>query len=107
MGIKDTLGDHLYENTVRPARARSSDPSTSHAAARAIAPRLNEIQEAVLDAHKAHTEGLCDYDLQELLGDHGSTYRTRRAELVEMRLLKDSGRKVARDGRKRIIWIIA
>jgi len=40
--------------------------------------------------------------------DHGSTYRTRRRELVDKGLIGDSGRKVriAGEARHRIVWVI-
>lgn len=85
--------------------ARRDDPKTSHAAAAAAASKVTIRQQVVLDTLRAHPAGLCDYDLQDILNDHGSTFRTRRAELVERGLVRDSGRTIVRRGRKRIIWV--
>ena len=87
--------------------ARHTDPDTSHAAAEAIVPKLRKLQQIVLDHHKrAGNRGLTDFDLESLCGDHGSTYRTRRAELVEFGLIADSGMRRLQHGRNRIVWVI-
>lgn len=91
------------------ARARRSDPITSHHAADAITPSLSEIQRDVMRYAAARgPDGFTDLELEESFGDHGATYRTRRAELVELRMIRDSGRRVRLEGdrRKRIVWVI-
>lgn len=90
--------------------ARAGDPSTSHQAAAAAAEpkKLRERQQVVLDHFTAAgSKGLTDLDLQELCGDHGSTFRTRRSELVRAGLIIDSGRKQKQLGANRIVWMIA
>lgn len=89
------------------AHARSTDPCTSHEAARAIEPHLTEIQARVLEfAHNRRHYGFTDVELSTTLGDKTSTLRTRRAELVASNLIVDSGRRRTFDSpRKRIVWV--
>lgn len=100
--MKDQAGTAQYDPRYL---ARQTDPSTSKAAAAKVVNRITEIQAQVLDVFDQHPDGLCDFDLEEIMGDHGSTYRTRRAELVERGLLRDAGRKTERAGRKRVVWV--
>jgi hypothetical protein len=90
-------------------RARTADPETSHEAAEAIADRLRELQQRVLDVFHAYGP-LTHHRLIALYqSKHGrtaeSTIRTRCAELTAMGLLRDSGRRekvsATRDG---IVW---
>lgn len=85
--------------------ARRFDPSTSHRAADGIVHKLRPIQIKVLEQLKAAPDGLTDYELEELCGSHGSTFRSRRAELVEAGLVADSGRIKHLAGSNRIVWI--
>lgn len=87
------------------AHTRAGDPSTSFDAARKVDARLLEKQKRVYDIFVAHRE-MTDLQLQDYCGDAGSTYRTRRAELVALGLLRDSGRKLRQDGSLRIVWEI-
>lgn len=87
------------------AKARSADPETSHAAARAVGD-LTAHQELIYEALKrgdatdevlwarVHTEGISV-----------SGMRTRRKELVDMGLVEDTGRKLlTASGNSSIVW---
>lgn len=101
--MKDLFGDVPYEPA---AHARRTDPSTSHeAASKFTAKKLTEIQQQVLLLFKSRRE-LTDLDLQQAFNFSGSTHRTRRSELVERGLVRNSGRKKFQDGSNRIIWEI-
>ena len=87
---------------------RNSDPVTSLKAAMRMIPKLKKLQRKVYDAlWWAGVRGLTDYELEERLGSHGSTYRTRRSELVECGLAEDSGRKRIIHGSLRVVWVLA
>ena len=103
-GMKDLFGDTLFEERKPHQLTRASDPSTSYESAARVIPKLRELQRIVYEMHQAHPGGLTDFDLEERCGSHGSTYRTRRAELTEMGLLRDSGRKKLQNGRNRVVW---
>lgn len=105
--MKDLFGDTPFILKTPQQMTRVSDPSTSHCAAKRIAGNLGELQRKVLDALRAAGDvGLTDYELEERCGSHGSTFRTRRAELVEAGMVVDSGRKRSIMGSNRIVWII-
>lgn len=90
------------------AHARRDDPRTSHDAARAISPRLTEIQQRVESyAYGKGHGGFTDAQMSAELEDAGSTLRTRRAELVEKALVVDSGMRRTFGGspRKRVVWV--
>lgn len=100
------------------ARARSSDPWTSHAAARSLdAPKLRATQEAVLAlftefGEMDHALALQSYDewrnarLWPMQSPSG--FRTRVKELVELGHLRDTGKTVLLpSGRKSIVWAVA
>ena len=102
--MKDLFGDTPY-NPKQPCQVtRASDPATSFAAGISAINNLKELQRIVYDVHCGNPQGLTDYELEELCENHGSTYRTRRAELVEVGLLYDSGQTRLINGRKRIVW---
>lgn len=86
--------------------ARSSDPETSHEAARAIARKRTDLQMRVLAKFGGGSE-LSDIDLQNLFGDHGSTYRTRAQELTGLGLLHVVGFKMQRGARRQVRQITA
>jgi len=87
---------------------RKSDPHTSVEAAESVVGKLRELQIKVLDElETAGVNGLTDYELEERCGSHGSTYRTRRSELVEKGLVLDSGRRRVIADSNRIVWIAA
>lgn len=94
-------------------RARSTDPETSHAAAASVAARdLRESHRAIADLLEANPGGLTDERLVDLyLGSEREPYqspsgiRTRRDELVQAGLVRDSGRKATLStGRRGIVW---
>ena len=86
---------------------RRKDPSTSFEAATKVIKKLRPIQIEVLRRlTEAGENGLTDYELEELCGSHGSTFRTRRSELTEAGYIKDSGRKKLLVGSNRIVWVI-
>ena len=103
-GMKDLFGDTLFEERKPHQLTRASDPQTSYESAARVVPKLRELQRIVFETHQAHPGGLTDFDLENICGSHGSTYRTRRAELTEMGLLRDSGRKKLQNGRNRVVW---
>lgn len=112
--MRETPRDALtYEPPATPlpeAHARHTDPGTSHEAALGISPRLRELQEKVLLFAADNPDGFTDIDLNRHFDTHGSTYRTRRAELVEQGLIKDSGERrcygAGGTGRRHIVWQI-
>ena len=91
------------------AHACKSDPDTSHTAADEVTPRIRELQAAVLGfAADRGMKGFIDPELNDHFQVHSSTYRTRRAELVGMGLIEDSGERVSIGGagRKHALWRI-
>ena len=97
------------------ARARTSDPATSHAAAASVNGKLRETQNAVLrllrlDGDLSDDQLLAAYDNRRR-HDSGfppqspSGLRTRRRELVALGLVRDSGRRTTTySGRAAIVW---
>ena len=93
------------------ARARTTDPYTSHLAAASLGEdKLRESQAAVLRFIKRCGSAGCDdgklvTSYNGLVPQSPSGLRTRRAELVRRGLVRDSGRiTVMPSGRKAIIW---
>lgn len=100
------------------ARARRSDPETSHEAARSISVKdLRSSQRAVLRTLAKLRKGGTDVDIAGAYDHYGysaiapqspSGLRTRRAELVDRGLVADSGlRKRLPSGRQAIVWVKA
>lgn len=98
---------------VDEARARSTDPETSHAAARSVKD-LRSSQADVLVVLRRMVP-MTDEELVETYQDLArsgfvrsqspSGIRTRRSELVELGLVEDSGqRETLRSGRRAIVW---
>lgn len=77
------------------ARARRTDPDTSHAAAERVTPDLSKLQQLTLGAIKVYGP-LIDRKLVTIMtAKHGrtdSTWRTRRAELVAKGYVKAVGK---------------
>lgn len=92
-------------------RARSSDPETSHAAARAV--RAGTWRARVLEsfraARSAGHDGLTDRELELLWPEaRPQTVRTRRSELAAEGYVVDSGRTRRTDaGLEAIVWVLA
>jgi hypothetical protein len=105
--IKDLLGDTPFPEMKSPAQlTRRADPATSFAAASSVVKKLRPIQEKVLaELRAAGAAGLTDLELEERCGSHGSTFRTRRSELVDAGLVRDSGVKRHQAGSNRIVWV--
>lgn len=97
----------LFGNDTTKAHARRGDPDTSHEAAEEVTPALRDLQALVLAyAVRRGASGFTDPEMNEDFGSHLSTYRTRRAELVGMGMVEDSGERlqVGGKGRKHAIW---
>ena len=92
------------------ARARLSDPKTSHVAAATITPDLGPIQRLVLQFAAAKgPRGFIDPDMEMRFASHGpSTVRTRRCELVRKGLIMktDQFRRLGAHKREFIVWKI-
>lgn len=94
------------------AHARRSDPSTSHAAAASLEPdELRESQLAVLRVFQITGGRLHDDQMIAAYSELGmkpqsvSGLRTRRSELVDRGLVRDSGDRVRLvSGRLSIVW---
>jgi hypothetical protein len=101
-GLWDELNDHPV------ARARRTDPDTSHQAAAAVTPGLRELQQRVETfARLAGFDGFTDAEMEDKLDDPGSTLRTRRSELTARNIVLDSGqrRTFGDSTRRRIVWV--
>ena len=101
----------LFGNDIARARARRNDPFTSRLAADYVTPSLQQIQRQVLGyAVTKGSRGFVDPELNDHFGSHLSTYRTRRAELVGLGMIEETGehRSLAPDGkgRKHQVWRI-
>jgi hypothetical protein len=90
------------------AFARRSDPDTSHEAAAVVTPTLRKLQAEVLAfAASCGPQGFTDPELAEHFDCQGSTYRTRRSELVTMGLVMDSGQRRASPAKRKFaVWRI-
>lgn len=103
--MKDLFGDSpVFLPRVPDQITRTTDPSTSFSAASSVIANLKEIQQEVYHVLSSYPDGLTDYELEEKCGSHGATYRTRRAELVELGLVINTGLKKKILGHNRIIW---
>lgn len=89
------------------AHTRTGDPQTSFAAARAVDPKLTEIQRRVIAfAESKGHYGFTDLELTEELEDSTSTLRSRRAELADRNILINSHRtRQSGTTHRRIVWI--
>ena len=99
----------LFGNDNARAFARREDPDTSRDAAAGITLHLRELQRQVLAFAEARGRlGFIDPDMAAHFECHGSTYRTRRSELVEMGLIADTceRRPIVAAGRKHAVWAI-
>jgi hypothetical protein len=101
-GMKDTLGDTPFR--LPHQLTRRDDPHTSFEAAAKVVPKLREMHKLVWETLRKHPNGLTDIELEEICGSHGSTYRTRRSELVAMGLVIDTGTTRVINGHNRKVW---
>lgn len=100
-------------NAQLQAKARTTDPSTSHEAARNVRVKMTKTRAAVL-AVLAELGEATDWQLEEAYAQRVEAYglpwqsssglRTRRAELVKMGLVTDSGRVWLHNGNKHKAW---
>ena len=105
----EVLGMVRWIHEQLEARARATDPDTSHEAARSIG-EMTEKRQAVLDTITAIGGGT-DEDIVDAYRSSSapqqtaSGIRTRRAELVTMGLVRDTGQRTVRaSGRSAIVW---
>ena len=102
-----TMGEMLGMMLEQQARTlhRRTDPQTSRMAAEEVVPKLRTLQRQVLAfAQGCGFIGFTDLDLAKHFNNAGSTYRTRRAELVRLGLVEDSGKMRGQKGRAHTIW---
>lgn len=84
---------------------RRTDPETSRMAAEEVVPKLRKLQAEVLAfAQGCGFVGFTDLDLAKHFNNAGSTYRTRRAELVRLGLIEDSAKMKIQKGRAHTVW---
>jgi hypothetical protein len=108
------MGGMMQNST---ARARNTDPQTSHKAAAGIqniTQLQGRIMEVFMDA-PMHSMGYTD---DELIKEYGrmwgnffpssdASLRTRRSELVARKLIKDSGQKrPSKNGHDSTVWMV-
>ncbi len=87
----------------RPGSARSGDPETSHAAARAIRTRSGSQRHQILaELALAGDEGATDPELQERLVMVDSSQRTRRNELRQAGYVQEATVPLTDDGPDRV-----
>lgn len=85
--------------------ARRNDRPTSKQAAKAALGDYSDRQLRVLEVFRIHgRDGLTDYELESLCGSHGSTWRTRRAELTEAGIIIDTDNVRVIAGSRRTVW---
>lgn len=100
--------------TAAVARARTTDPDTSHAAALSLSSHaIRDTQQEVLDVLREYGP-LTDRSILAILWNtKGKTQspsglRTRRSELVDLGLVVDTGRRnTAPSRRQEIVWAAA
>lgn len=105
--------EHEYqpqEPTVSPIRepaavARRTDPGTSWEAARSVT-GIRESQAEVLELFRQHGPMTDEEARSHYHGRQSvSGFRTRRAELVDQRLIRDTGeRRRMTTGRRAVVW---
>lgn len=91
--------NELFDNSTNAVCRFTGAPyqrhsETSRAAAEAIAPKLNALQQKVLDYIRSQgAHGSTDNEAQAALGMSGSTERPRRIELTKAGLLVAAGKR--------------
>jgi hypothetical protein len=108
-----TQSTFAFDTAVRRPRARTSDPETSREAAQSVE-RLTDKQQYILRilSYRPRTDEEIWEHIVFPTDDFGLAYpmsvsgaRTRRKELVDMNLVRDSGkRRKTRSGRNAIVW---
>lgn len=86
--------------------ARTTDPHTSHDAAKSIESVTMRIRRAVEDfAIDKGSSGFTDWEMDSFFGCFGSTYRTRRAELTKQGIIVPTHqRRATPSGRTAVVW---
>jgi hypothetical protein len=97
----------LSADLFSPAVARSTDPQTSHDAAKAVTPKTGTIRQLVAAFALMRPDGFIDEELSDHFGDsEHSSYRTRRAELAAAKYILDSGRTRPNSGGLQcVVWV--
>ena len=87
---------------------RRDAKDTSVEAAESIAPSVPKIASIVFEyAAMRGNQGFTDEEMNEYFETHKSSYRARRAELVDRGLIEDSGVRVkGPNGRNMTVWRI-
>ncbi len=90
-----------------PAPKFQAHSNTSKDAAAKIETKARTLRGTVYSFLKiSNLYGATDEELQTVLGMNPNTERPRRIELVELGLVKDSGRKRdTKSGRKAVVWV--
>lgn len=95
-----------YAVKERPALAQEHS-DTSKAAARSVegSPRA-KARSAVLEAIRSAPGGITAEKIEDVTGYPGNTVRPRIVQLVQLNLIRDSGRtSLTRSGRAAVLWI--
>lgn len=84
--------------------ARTTDPHTSHAAAGAILVKIPELERHVLDALRAHPNGLTIWETALYLGMDSWSISPRFRPLARKNLIYEATTKLGPKGRLQIVW---
>lgn len=91
-----------FEFDIPPYQKHSN---TSQEAAEQIMPKAGTLRAMILEYLQARgVQGATDHEIQQALGLEGSTQRPRRVELYRMGLIKESGQRETKSGRKATVW---
>jgi len=102
--LEEALNDPLQRSLFDP-QPYQKHSATSREAAEHIAGSANTLRKKVYDYLRSEPEGATDMEMQVVLGMDGSTQRPRRVKLVELGLVRDSGRtKKSSSGRTVTVW---
>lgn len=102
------MSGDLFAPAVGPAPSRRTDPDTSHKAGAKVGPAVLPIRDQVLRFAISRAEfGFIDDDLKGAFPDAPeSSYRKRRSELADEKLLLDTGKRRRNGhGNEEIVWI--
>jgi hypothetical protein len=92
----------LFDDSPPPPHSGSE---TSRAAAESIKISADTLRAKVLDYLKSQPDGATDEQMQLALGMAGNTQRPRRKELLDMGLIRDTGKtRATKSGRQATIW---
>jgi len=86
---------------------RRDAADTSIQAALSIYPDLRELQVAVMIYARQNPSGFTDEEMNAFFDTHRSTFRARRAELMQKGFIVDSGRRSKMtNGKNATVWIL-